>query len=224
MGPEQLAGGFVIGLLATGSPCALPLYPGFLAYLGARPAAGSHAWLGLAVLAGVLSAMLALGALIAALQVAVGRVLAVVTPLADAAVIALGIALLLGADPFSRLPMLAMGPGDRSRPALSAFWYGALYGPMTLPCSGPLLVAIFTLSTGVGSFAEKLAFFLAFGLGFGAPLLAISLLAASWRSALLRALARRYALLGRVAGAVLVLVGAVDLWTNAPFALLYLGL
>jgi cytochrome c-type biogenesis protein len=220
----QLGGAFAIGVLATASPCALPLYPGFLAYLAARPAAGASArWLGVAVLGGILTAMLTLGAVIAALQVAIGRVLAVVTPLADLAVIALGVALLLGGNPFARLPAIGGGAAGTS-PVRAAFSYGLLYGPVTLPCSGPLLVAVFTLSFGVGAFLEKLAFFLAFGLGFGVPLLAIALVASGRQGALLRAFARRSALYSRAAGIVLVAVGALDLWANLPFALLYLGL
>ena len=221
----ELGSAFSIGLLATLSPCALPLYPGFLAYLaagGSRRPGGVARWLGLFVLAGVLTMMLALGALIAALSVAVGQVLVFLTPLADLAVIALGIALLLGRNPFARLPTLSAGAG-RS-PAGSAYVYGLLYGPIALPCSGALLVSIFTLSLSVGSFAEKLLFFLAFGLGFGVPLLAISLLAEGRQRALMDAFTRHYAVVSRVAGIILIAVGAWDLSVNLPTVLLYLGL
>jgi cytochrome c-type biogenesis protein len=221
----ELGAAFGIGLAATVSPCALPLYPGFLAYLAARSGEGSvrgTGWLGLAVLAGVLTMMLAIGALIAALQVAVGRVLVVVTPLADVVVIGFGIALLLGRNPFARLPALARGGGTRG-PLVSAYVYGLMYGPIAIPCSGSLLVAIFTLSLTVTDFAEKLTFFLAFGLGFGIPLLAISLVAAGRSAALLRVFARNYGVIARVAGVVLVAVGLYDLSNNLPAALLYLS-
>lgn len=180
-------------------------------------------WLGLAVLAGVLVSMLALGALIALLQVAVGEVLVFVTPIADLVVIALGVAMVLGANPFARLPMIGVGGGERS-PVASALVYGLLYGPIALPCSGPLLVGIFTLSLTVDSFAEKILFFLVFGLGFGVPLLVISLLAQGRQAALLGVFTRNYRVIGRVAGAVLIAAGLWDLSVNLPFALLYLGL
>lgn len=225
MNPAELGVAFGIGLVATLSPCALPLYPGFLAYLAARSgegAARATGWLGLAVLAGILTMMLLLGAIIAALQVAVGRVLVVVTPLADLVVIGLGIALLVGLNPFAKLPSLASGAGERG-PVLSAYLYGLMYGPIAIPCSGPLLIAIFTLSLTVTDFAQKLLFFLAFGLGFGVPLLAISLVAAGRGATLLRVFARNYAVIARVAGVVLIAVGLYDLSINLPFALLYLG-
>ena len=63
-----------LGLLATTSPCILPLYPGFLAYLSGNQASGSKAryFLGVFVLLGVLTMMLALGSLIAWLSVSIG--------------------------------------------------------------------------------------------------------------------------------------------------------
>jgi cytochrome c-type biogenesis protein len=223
---EELATAFGIGVLATASPCALPLYPGFLAYLASgSPRGGSVRWLGLAVLAGVLTMMIAIGALIASLQVAVGQVLVVVTPLADLVVIALGVALLLGRDPFARLPAIAStaAPGGEFR---GAFVYGLMYGPIALPCSGALLVSIFSLSVSLASFLEKMLFFVVFGLGFGVPLLPlllISLLAAARQRALVHTFTAHHAVVTRAAGVILVAVGAIDLAMNLPLALLDLG-
>lgn len=221
----ELATGFAIGVLATLSPCALPLYPGFLAYLAAGRGDGTGSrlppWLGRVVLAGVLTTMLVLGALMAALAVSTSSVLRIVTPLADVVVIALGIVLLLGRDPFSRLPVLGparLGGGMVS----SAYAYGLLYGPIALPCAAPLLVAMFGLSLSFDSFAAALAFFIAFGLGFGLPLLAISLLAYSTQLSLVRSFARHRVVISRFAGAVLVAVGAIDLANNVPLILLTL--
>lgn len=222
----ELLQAFGIGLLATLSPCALPLYPGFLAYLAAGGSGGAGwaaRWLGLFVLAGVLTMMIALGALIAFLSLAVGQVLVFVTPLADLLVISLGVALLFGLNPFAKLPMLSAGNSSGS-PARSAYVYGLLYGPIALPCSGALLVSIFTLSLSAGSFFEKLLFFLAFGLGFGVPLLAISLLAEGRRRALLGLFTSHYRVVSRIAGVVLIAVGLWDLYVNLPFVLLYLDL
>ncbi|MGH2377058.1 MAG: cytochrome c biogenesis CcdA family protein [Candidatus Limnocylindria bacterium] len=221
---DQLAVAFLGGLAATLTPCVLPLYPGFLAYLATRPGLDRSRgvrWLGLLVLAGVLTAMLVLGALIAALQVATGDVLRLITPAADLFVIGLGVALLLGRNPFARLPTLSVGH-SRGSPALSAYVYGLLYGPIALPCAAPLVIGIFLVSFGVADLAGKLAFFLVFGLGFGVPLFALSLLAEGRRSALLRAFTQHYAVISRMAGIALVAVGLWDLSVNLSFARLYL--
>lgn len=221
----ELATGFAIGVLATLSPCALPLYPGFLAYLAARREEGSRSrvapWLGLAVLAGVLTTMLVVGAVTAALAVSSSSVLRIVTPLADGVVIVLGVLLLLGRDPFAKLPVL--GPARLGEGMFrSAFAYGLVYGPIALPCAAPLLIALFGLSLSLDSFVAGLAFFFAFGLGFGLPLLAISLLAYSRQLSLVRFFARHRVVVSRIAGAVLVAVGAIDLANNVPFILLTL--
>jgi cytochrome c-type biogenesis protein len=220
---RELESGFVVGLFATLSPCVLPLYPGFLAYLAARGAEHGRSrmarWLGLVVLAGVLTMMLALGGLMALLAVSTSSVLRFVTPLADLVVIALGIVLLLGRDPFARLPV--MGPARIGGGTLrSAYVYGLLYGPIALPCSAPLLVALFSLSLSVESFFGVLAFFLAFGLGFGLPLLILSLLAYSSQVSVVRLFARNQRMVSRVAGLVLVAVGALDLANNIPLLLI----
>lgn len=220
----ELIPAFSLGLLATLSPCALPLYPGFLAYLAAGAGEGGSpsrsAWLGLVVLAGVLTAMLALGALVVVLGIALGAVLVVVAPLADLAVIGLGVTLLIGLNPFVRLPMLAAS--GRGGPLRSAYVYGLLYGPITLPCSGALVVSI-SLSLAIDSLAQRLVFFLVFGLGLGLPLLVLSFLAHSRSAALLRLFTRHEHAIARFAGAVLFVVGVVDFFDKLPALQVYLG-
>lgn len=222
----ELIPAFSLGLLATLSPCALPLYPGFLAYLAAGAGKGGTPsrwapWLGLVVLAGVLTAMLALGALVVVLGIALGAVLVVVAPLADLAVIALGVTLLIGLNPFVRLPMLAAG--GRGGPLRSAYVYGLLYGPITLPCSGALVVSVFSLSLAIDSLTQRLVFFLVFGLGLGVPLLVLSFLAHSRSAAVLRLFTRHEHTIARLAGAVLIVVGVVDFFDKLPALQVYLG-
>jgi cytochrome c-type biogenesis protein len=59
---------------------------------------------------------------------------------------------------------------------LNAYAYGLLYGPIAIPCSGPLIVSIFALSLTAGEAASQLWVFLWFGIGLGMPLLILSLL------------------------------------------------
>lgn len=211
---------FSIGLLAMTSPCVLPLYPGFLAYLSRSGAVGKGRYaLGALVLGGVLVTMLALGALITALSVSVGQALAVAIPLADAALILFGLLLLMDVNPFKRLPQVR-APALRN-PYLSAFLYGMLYGPLALPCSGPLVVSIFALSLTPGEAAGKLATFLWFGLGFGLPLLILSLLSGALQHRLTRALARHATLLRWAGGGLLVALGLYDLALNWEMLIAY---
>jgi cytochrome c-type biogenesis protein len=205
----------LLGLLSTTSPCVLPLYPGFLAYLSGQSETGStklRYFLGLFVLTGVLSMMIALGGLIAALSVSIGRVLAYIIPVADAVILLFGVLLLLDHNPFKSLPQIQV-PVLR-HPLLNAYLYGLLYGPIALPCSGPLLVGIFALSFTVEEAFSKLWVFVWFGLGFGIPLLLLSLLSGVFQRRLTSFLARHSRIINVFGGLLLVGVAIYDLTLN----------
>ena len=204
-----------LGLLATTSPCVLPLYPGFLAYLSGLDEIGAgrqRYFLGLFVLAGVLTMMLALGGVIALLAIPVGNMLAYIIPLADLLILLLGILLLLDRNPFKTLPQIQV-PLLR-HPFINAFTYGLLYGPIALPCSGPLVVGIFALSFTVGEAFSKLWVFLWFGLGFGIPLFILSLLSGALQRQLTTLFARHNRIVNIVGGLLLVSVAIYDLNLN----------
>lgn len=216
---ETAFASLTIGLLSSTNPCILPLYPGFLAYTaGGRLALeGSRLryLLGLAVLAGIMSTQLALGAVIAGLSISVGRILTYLVPLADLILIVLGLLLLLGKNPFLRIPQIRVP--KLSHPLLSAFLYGVLYAPLALPCSGPLVVSIFGLSATLGSALNQFAAFFWFGLGMGLPLVAISLAGAAAQKSITQLFARHANLIHRAGGLVLIAVALYDLAMNWQF-------
>jgi cytochrome c-type biogenesis protein len=206
---------FVIGLLNAASPCILPLYPGFLAYLSGgqvQRLGRTRIFIGFFILLGVLSMMLLLGGVIALASVAIGKVLTLVIPLASAVLICLGILLLANINVFSRMPLVQVTLVER--PFASAFIYGLLYGPLALPCSGALVVSIFTLSLTIGDAIGKLFIFLWFGLGIGLPLLIMSLLAAGAQRWITHGLARYSGWMNRIAGILLVGVGLYNFVIN----------
>jgi cytochrome c-type biogenesis protein len=212
-----------LGLLATTSPCILPLYPGFLAYLSGAQTGGSKSryFLGGFVLLGVLTMMLALGGIIALLSISIGSVLSIIIPLADVLIIGLGILLLLDINPFKQLPQIRV-PGF-SHPFANAFVYGLLYGPIALPCSGPLVVGIFAFSLTAGEVLSKLSIFFWFGIGFGFPLMLLSLLSGTLQRQITRFFAIHARTVNLIGGLLLVGIGCYDLWTNLGLILAYLG-
>ena len=212
---ETVSTSVVLGLLSAGSPCIIPLYPGFLAYLsGVQENAGKWGryFLGFFVLLGVLTMMLALGLLIALISVSIGQALAVAIPIADLLIVTLGVLLLLNINPFKAMPQIQAPV--LSHPYANAFVYGLLYGPIALPCSGPLVVGIFTLSFTVNEAFGKLAIFLWFGLGFGLPLLLISFMSGASQRWITRQFALHSRLINIIGGVLLVGVGIYDFWTN----------
>jgi cytochrome c biogenesis protein CcdA len=208
---NELLQAFLLGNAAIlTNVCMLPLYPGLIAFLAgsAQGERGRKAmpWLGFLVLAGVLSLMLLAGWLLYVLQASFAVVLPWLLPLIYAAVIVLGVLMLLGRNPFRRLS-LAQTPALRN-PYLGAYVYGLLLGPMTLPCAGPIVVGAFLLGAGsAGQLASSLLYFLAFGLGFGWPLVLLPLLAQPFQRHFTLWTVRYDRLLTAVSGALLVAIG-----------------
>jgi cytochrome c-type biogenesis protein len=217
MDPQTIFTSFSLGLLATTSPCVLPLYPGYLAYLSHSQglSARSRYFLGFFVLVGVLTMMVALGGVIALLSISVSRALRIIIPLADALILGMGVMLLLNINPFKGLPQIRVPV--LSNAYVNAFLYGLLYGPIALPCSGPLVVGIFTFSLTAGEAADRLLVFLWFGLGFGLPLLVISLLSGASQRWITRQFAVRSRLINLAGGILLIGVAIYDLAANWAF-------
>ena len=107
---ESILTSLSLGLLATTNPCVLPLYPGFLAYIsgGQESLQNSRGryFLGFFVLAGVLTMMLVLGGIIAALAISIGRALSIIIPIADLMILTLGIFMLFNINPFKQIPQI----------------------------------------------------------------------------------------------------------------------
>lgn len=203
----------LLGLLTTTSPCILPLYPGFLAYLSGQANLGRKKYfLGLFVLSGVLTMMLVLGGIISLLTVPIGSVLVFILPLADLLILILGILLLFDKNPFKQLPQI-QSP-TLHHPFGNAYVYGLLYGPIALPCSGPMVVSIFALSFTVGEAFSQLWTFLWFGFGLGVPLLILSFLSAALQRQLTLFFTRHSRAVNFVGGLLLIGVAIYDLAKN----------
>ena len=219
-------GPFGAGLLSAASPCLLPLYPGFIAYLGsnARALEGRRAtgFLGLLVLAGVLTTMVAVGIVLAAVAVPTSRLLAYVTPVVDALLVVLGVLLIAGRNPFQRLP--GMRVPLVANPYGQAYVYGVMLGPIALPCAGPFLVSLLGISLGVPDAVGKVGTFVVFGFGFGLPLVLLSLVAGLRGREIVRWIVMRHRAIEVVAGVVLIVVAVVDLVDKWPLVATTLGI
>lgn len=210
---HELLQAFLLGNAAIlTNVCILPLYPGLIALLagnaGNQRAQRATKWLGLLVLAGVLSMMLAVGWLLYLLQSSFGAILPVVLPAIYGVVVVMGLFMLTGRNPFRRLTT-AQAPLLRN-PFLTAYLYGLLLGPMTLPCAGPIVLSAFLL--GAGSFtqlANSLLYFIAFGIGFGWPLVLLPLLAQPFQRQFTRWTTRHYHAMTALSGGLLVAIGVV---------------
>jgi cytochrome c-type biogenesis protein len=226
---DALVVAFGAGLASAASPCLLPLYPAFLAYLtgasgvavGSSEARRISGFLGLAVLLGLLSSMMLVGLVVFLVSVPMGRVLGFAVPVIDVLLIVLGVMLLAGVNPFMRIPTIRV-PGARG-PLSRAYVYGLFLGPIALPCAGPFLVALLVVSVGAVESVGALATFFVFGLGFGLPLVLLSLLARARQDTVVRFLARHHRQIEIISGVLLIGAGLWDLRVNWDSILLTFG-
>jgi len=208
---DVLLAPFLLGIGTAASPCLLPLYPGFLAYLagnGTAAVSRPAPLLAIAVVLGVLTSVVAVGVVVSLLAVPLNNLLSVVVPLSTAVLLVLGLLLLGGRNPFARLGGVQI-PIVR-QPASQAYVYGLMLGPVALPCSGPFLVALLAISVGLADATLQVGTFVLFGLGFGLPLILLSLVGAARGRAVARAISRRHAVITRIAGALLILAALAE--------------
>lgn len=204
----------------------MPLYPSFLAYLSANSVALSGrrgtGLLGLIILFGVLTTMLGVAALLVVVSVPIGAVLGYLIPLTDALLIVLGLLLLAGRNPFERLPGLSVP--IVANPFGRAYVYGLLLGPLALPCAGAFALSLIAYSVGLTETLQKVLVFLAYGLGFGLPLVVLSLLAGARQQQIVRYVTKRHRAIEIVSGLLLVAVGVGDFILNLDNLRLTFGL
>ncbi|MCB8946069.1 MAG: hypothetical protein H6658_20180 [Ardenticatenaceae bacterium] len=215
---SELIQAFILGNGAIlTNVCVLPLYPGLIAFLAGNAqneqAQRGLKWLGLLVLAGVLTLMTVVGLLLYLLQQSFDVILPILLPIIYGIVIIMGLFMLTGRNPFNRLST-AQSP-VLNNPYSGAYVYGLLLGPMTLPCTGPLIVSAFLLGAGsLANLTGSLAYFLAFGLGFGWPLVLLPFIAAPFQRRFTRWLTQNYKLLTRLSGALLVGIGVLGIFAD----------
>jgi len=156
--------------------------------------------------------MLGVAAVLVVVSVPIGAVLGYLIPLTDALLITLGLLLLAGRNPFERLPGVRVPVV--SSPFARAYVYGLLLGPLALPCAGAFALSLIAYSVGLTETLEKVLVFLAYGLGFGLPLVVLSLLAGARQQQIVRYVTKRHRAIEIVSGVLLVAVGVGDLILN----------
>lgn len=210
---ETLAATFLLGLGSAASPCLLPLYPGFIAYLAGTNTGGPRrreaALLGLVVLAGLLTTMILVGVVLWLVAAPFGDVLRWSVPIVTVVLVVLGLVLLAGRNPFARVAGVRV-PVIRN-PLAQAYVYGLVVGPVALPCAGPFLVALLAISVGLADGLTRVGSFVVYGLGFGLPLVALAAIGAAPGEAVSRVLARHHGAVFRAAGALLIVTALYEL-------------
>ncbi len=197
--------------------CMLPLYPGLIAFLAGNASDAKHrrasGLLGVLVLAGILTMMIAIGLVLYLVQQSLGAALTWLLPVIYGVVIVFGVLMLVGRNPFARLT-IGQSPLVNN-PYLAAYLYGLLFGPMTLPCTGPIITGAFLLGAGdTATLTSGLLNFLAFGIGFGWPLALLPMVALPLQRRFVQWLSAHHQLLERASGILLIAVGIFGIVTE----------
>ena len=218
------ASAFSLGILSGGSPCALPLVPGFIGYLSTQAdklGERARSFVGIAVILGVMTGMVvfALGA--AVFHTSLTILITAATPVVVAILILFGALLILNHNPFYRLPQVHIP--RMGNPLFSAYAYGGLYGVIALPCSS-LVILPFTIAISLSSLSTIEAFliFLTFGLGLGLPVVIVSILSRAQGDWLVKQFASRTRLMNTLAGIIMIGVALYDLIILYPSLQLFL--
>ncbi len=215
---DQFLQGFVFGsasILTTA--CLLPLYPGLIAFLAGNAqnerTRRATPFLGVLVLAGILTTMMALGFFLNLLSSSTQDVLPVLLPLVYGIVIVFGGLMIFGRNPFAKMQTI-QAPMMKN-PYVTAYVYGLLFGPMTIPCTGPIILSAFALGAVDNSlFVDQMIYFFGVGLGFGWPMVLLPLMAMPLQRRLVGVLTKNHVTLDRVAGLLLIAVGIFGIATE----------
>ncbi|MGZ4695721.1 MAG: cytochrome c biogenesis CcdA family protein [Acidimicrobiales bacterium] len=208
-----LAYAFGVGMVATVNPCGFAMLPAYLSFfLGLEEAdddtRGSvlHALvIGATVTAGFLVVFGLLGILLDGALSSLQDWLPWVTIVLGVLLVGLGIALLSGRSFSLRIPTPRQR-GDGSQ-LLSVFVFGVSYALVSLSCTIPLFIAAVAPSFTDANFASGVAAFLAYGLGMGVVLIALTVALALAKHSLVRNLRRVLPYIYKVSGVLLVVAG-----------------
>lgn len=166
--------------------------------------------------------MLALAVVLVLVALPIGAVLGYLVPAVDLLLVTLGILLLTGRNPFERLPGTQVPVV--ANPFGQAYLYGLMLGPLALPCAGAFALSLIAYSVGLVETLPRIVTFLAYGLGFGLPLVLLSLLAGARRERIVRFVARNHRRIEIGGGVLLIGVGVGDLIVNWESIRLTFGL
>jgi len=212
--------GFVAGVGAFFAPCAVSLFPAYVSYYLALPGGnpGSHGpsvaqsvRRGSACALGALTFFVAVGLVLSLVAAPIAPYLIRTKPFVAAAIVILGIILLLDWSPPTAWLTFAGRQRAFGEPGGSAAWglflYGFGYGLASTGCTLPLYVSVIVLPLTSGQAGSAFVAFLGFGIAMALVMLVASTLVGLSRESLIQRLQGATARIKQVSGLILILAG-----------------
>jgi cytochrome c-type biogenesis protein len=215
--PMALA--FTSGLVATVNPCGFAMLPAYVSYFiggGAEDTEDTSSNLsralvvGAAVSSGFMVVFGIAGVLIAHFSISLYQSAPWITVVIGLALLALGIAMIMGFELSVALPKLERG--TRGTGLRSMFVFGVSYAIASLSCTLPIFLGVVAGTFDRESFVSGVAVFIAYGLGMALVLMVLTVALALARHQLVHALKRSMRYVNRAAGVLLVLAGGYVAW------------
>ncbi len=197
---------FSAGVLSISSPCVLPLIPAIMAY-----STGKGRFRPVSIVLGVTLSFTLMGVAASALGIAFIGYVYYMRVIAGSVIIFLGIYMLSETleqkvlELRSRIP-IRFNYSAPSGSVFEGFALGLSLGIVWIPCIGPILGAILSMVAVRGSVSYGALLLFIYSLGFGVPMLMIAY-SSAFSSKRLSILVRYNAILKRIAGVVLIVVG-----------------
>jgi cytochrome c biogenesis protein CcdA len=210
---------FTTGMVMTVNPCGFAMLPAYLSFFvgiedtsdDQSPAADMARALlvSAAVTVGFVATFAVVGLIANLLTENVYDVASWLGVAIGLVLIGMGIALLSGWEPAFRGPHLERGGNSRAVRSMALF--GVSYAVASIGCSLPLFIGV--MSTNFGqSVGHGVSYFIAFALGFGLLITALTVGLAVAHQSIVRHLRRVLPYISRIAGGLLVLTGAYLAW------------
>lgn len=224
---------FSAGMLATVNPCGFAMLPAFVSYfvgtddrgLVALSAAGrlrqAFAVAG-AITLGFLLVFLAVGGLISLGARSVVQAVPWLTLVIGLALAAIGAAMLLGRVPRVKIPNPV--PSVQGRGFRPMLLYGVSYAVASLSCTLPIFLVVVAGSLAASAPGASLGLFLAYGLGMGSVLLAVTVGATLFRGAVAAWLRPVLPYVERLSAVLLIGAGLYLVYYQAVYGLRWVAL
>ncbi|MCS7140489.1 MAG: cytochrome c biogenesis CcdA family protein [Candidatus Nezhaarchaeota archaeon] len=196
---------FTAGLLTLFSPCSFPLLPGYISYyLGSNAPLTRAYTVGLACALGIIAVFLAIGVAVSMLGDLASKHIPFLQAIAGVAIIIMGATMIAQI----KLPTISVkSKAPRMRNLAGVFSYGVIYGLVASGCSAPIFLSIMLYAFASGGMLYGMIVFITYAMGVGLPIIAISILTAKAKEALLRRIVKRTLLLQLVGSLILITIG-----------------
>jgi cytochrome c biogenesis protein CcdA len=213
IGYDLLILAFTTGMVVTVNPCGFAMLPAYLSFFvgaetdTARPVDNTvrrAVVVATAMTVGFVATFAVTGLTVNLLSDAAYQVAPWISVVIGLGLVGLGLALLIGFQPIVRLPHLERG--GRNTNVASMILFGASYAVASCGCTLPLFVGTMTTMFG-RSLGDGAQYFLAYSLGFGLVITALTVAIAVGHRSVVGHVRRLLPFVHRIAGALLVLTG-----------------